>query len=110
MRLRLQGALLASSLAALVWSAGCLNPRPEDFPSRSDVEGDGNASAGGGSNGADPEAPSNGANVDEPDPSEHEPPGDQPDPANEPEPGPGADAGVPVEADAGRPDGGCSGN
>jgi hypothetical protein len=110
MKLRLYTPLLASLLCALAGAAGCLNPRPEDFPSRTELDDDGDtASVGGGSNAGTPAAPTYGPDDNSEIPNAEDPqrPGDI-DPPDEPDPEPGfgSDAGVPPEVDAGR-DGGC---
>jgi hypothetical protein len=111
MKLRQCAPLVASLLCALAGAAGCLNPRPEDFPSTTDLEGEGDtASVGGGSNAGNPGAqtdrPDDGNET--PDPNGLEDPGDMEPPyAPDPEPDFGADAGVPPDADAGT-DGGCT--
>lgn len=108
MKLRLRVPLVTLLLGAVAWGAGCLNPRPEDFPSRTDLEDDRGEPAGGSNDGHDPRDQTGRPGLDgPPDTNEPEAPGNSdPDPVEEPEPSPGADAGIPAEADAGSRDGG----
>jgi hypothetical protein len=105
MKTRLRSLVLAL-LGALVWSGGCLNPRPEDFPSADGLQGPGSGAAGEGDGNmmGQPglgESPSNDLGDDDPDSSEvpiDVPVTDPPDPSFD------ADAGV--RGDAGAPDSG----